>query len=118
MNDDEARKMLTDRLLAKADMALAAARREHEAGDCGLAMNRIYYACFYGACAVLTQERQQYSRHSGVRAAIHRHLVKTGRLAVDLGRFYDDAFDDRQEADYDATAEFDPLTVLGRIVLA
>lgn len=75
MNGEEARQVLIGRLLEKADLALSAAQREFNAGDYGLAMNRVYYACFYAASAVLTHENLQYARHSGVRAALHQHLV-------------------------------------------
>lgn len=118
MNGEEARQVLIGCLLEKADLALSAAQREFNAGDYGLAMNRVYYACFYAASAVLTHENLQYARHSGVRAALHQHLVKAGRLTAELGRFYNDAFDDRQEADYDVIVEFDSETVRSRIVTA
>jgi len=118
MNDAEARSALIRQMVEKANLAIAAARREAQAGDLALAMNRVYYACFYAASAVLTHEQRRFGRHSSVRAAVHQHLVKTGRLAPELGRFYDDAFDDRQEADYGAVAEFDSLSVQSRIEIA
>lgn len=39
-------------------------------------------------------------KHSGVRAAVHRDLVKTGLLSSDWGRFYDQLFQERQQGDY------------------
>ena len=53
MSEDEARRAVIQHLMDKADKALAAARREHTAGDLDLAVNRVYYACFYAASAVL-----------------------------------------------------------------
>jgi len=58
------------------------------------------------------------ARHAGLRSAVHQHLVRAARLAADLGRFYDDAFDDRQEADYGVAGEFEPTTVQDRIAHA
>jgi hypothetical protein len=81
-------------------------------------MNRVYYACFYAVCAVLAAEGMAYGKHSSVRAALHQHLVKQGRLATAWGAFYNRAFDDRQEADYEAGAEFDEVTVGDRIAKA
>ncbi len=115
MNQRHARSELVLGLLRKADRALAAARREAEAGDLELAINRVYYACFYSASALLLQENKHFSKHSGVRAALHQHVVKAGRLPSDLGAFYDQAFEERQEADYSGLATFDAETVTARI---
>jgi uncharacterized protein (UPF0332 family) len=49
------------------------------------------------------------------RAALHQHLIRNGTLPPDLGRFYDKAFSQRQEADYNALATFDPQTVAQHI---
>lgn len=115
MKDEQTRHELVRYWFDKSGAALAAARREHAAGDLALAMNRVYYACFYSVCAVLTAEGLAYAKHSTVRTALHQHLVKTGRLAQPWGAFYNRAFDDRQEADYEAVAEFDDAIVSERI---
>ncbi len=118
MNDDDARQVLAQGWMNKAEAALAAAKRDFAAGDMGLAVNRIYYACPYAASAVLLAEKRQFSKHAGVRAAVHQHLVNTQRLGKQWGQFYDQAFEDRQEADYQALGEFDEARVLDRIGLA
>jgi hypothetical protein len=45
---------------------------------------------------------------SGVRAAIHRDLVKSGRIHAEWGRAFDRLFEGRQRADYLAFGEFEP----------
>lgn len=115
MSDDEARQSVASRWLIKAERALTAARREHAAGDLDLAVNRVYYACFYAASAVLLSMKQSFVSHAGLRSAVHQHLVKPGLLPVELGRFYDQAFDDRQESDYAAVTEHDTGAVERRI---
>ena len=115
MSEDEARRAVIQHLMEKAGQALAAARREHAAGDISLAVNRVYYACFYAASAVLLGDRRQSVKHTGVRAAVHQHLVKPGRLSAAMGRFYDEAFKERQQADYAMPVEFEPATVTARI---
>ena len=57
--------------------------------------------------AVLLERQLRFRKHSGVRAAFHRHLVKTGLIDVGWGKFYDQLFEDRQEADYVALVSFD-----------
>ncbi len=111
MTERDARQEVVARLLEKAERALAAARREQRAGDFELAMNRVYYACFYAVTAVLLKEGREFVKHAGVRAALHRDLIQTGRLAVDLGRFYDEAFEARQEADYAPVFELEPAAL-------
>ncbi len=115
MNDQEARKAVAEGWIQKANTALVAASRDYAAGDMALAINRIYYACFYSASAVLLNENRQFSKHAGVRAAVHQHLINSNRLAVQWGQFYDQAFEDRQEADYQALTIFEPDRVLHRI---
>lgn len=70
------------------------------------AVNRAYYACFYSASAVLLSSGERFVKHSGVRAAVHRSLVKTGRLQVEMGRHYDLVFLNRQRGDYQEMVEF------------
>jgi len=107
VSEEEARQVVIGRLLEKAHQALAAASLNLNAGDSGLASNRVYYACFYAVSAVLLKDRQRFVKHAGVRTAMHKHLVHGGKLSEELGRFYDKAFAQRQEADYNAMAVFD-----------
>ncbi len=92
---------------SKAMDSLASARREFEAGSYSFAMNRLYYAGFYGVSAVLLERQQSFRKHSGVRAAFHRQFVKTGLLDAKWGRLYDQLFEDRQEGDYVVFVTFD-----------
>ncbi len=115
MTDEQARQQVLEYLLTNADEALDSASAEMTAGRTRFAMNRIYYACFYATSAVLLAEGLSFSRHSGVRSALHRYLVKTGRISVEFGQFYDDMFEDRQEGDYGVLVEFDQSTVQRRL---
>jgi len=90
----------------KSSEALESARSEQEAGRRSFAVNRAYYACFYSASAVLLAEGQGFSKHSGVRGALHRSLVKTGKLDAAQGRFYNLVFQSRQRGDYQELVEF------------
>lgn len=66
------------------------------------AVSHAYYACFYAASAVLAAEGRHFVKHTGVRAAVHAHLVKPGRVTVEIGRAYDELVKARQTADYGA----------------
>ena len=82
-----------------AEQSLDSARRD-DAQAFVFAVNRLYYAAFYGVSALLLDRGLDFKKHSGVRACFHRELVKAGEVEVEWGRFYDRLFDDRQEADY------------------
>jgi uncharacterized protein len=107
MKPDEARQQAVSYLLGNADEALESAAAELTAGRLRYAMNRIYYACFYATSAVLLAEKRSYGKHSGVRSALHQHLIKPGRVPAELGQFYADIFADRQEGDYGILVQFD-----------
>ncbi len=100
MTGEEARVEVIAWWLEKADEALASADSELAAGRCSFAVNRAYYAAFYAVSAALLREGARYTKHSGVRAAMHRDLVKTGRLPEGSGRAFDRLFESRQRADY------------------
>jgi len=100
MSEESARREAIRYWWHKAGESLASARREFEAGSYGFAVNRLYYASFYAACAALLDRGHSFSKHSGVRGAFHRELVKTGLIPPEWGKYYDQLFEDRQEGDY------------------
>lgn len=104
--------------LEKAREALASARSEEQAGRLSFALNRVYYAVFYAASATLLQKGHRFAKHSGVRSAVHRHLVKTGLLPAEWGRFYDRVFEERQQGDYVELVSFDAEEVRTALVKA
>ena len=99
----------------KAYESLEAARRELTAKAYTFAINRAYYALFYAVSALLLQEGRRFSKHSGVRAAFNRDIVKPGRLSRKHGDLYNQLFRDRQEGDYIEFTEFDAPYVREKI---
>jgi uncharacterized protein (UPF0332 family) len=106
MKGENARKDVIEYWMEKAKEALNSARSEQTAGRFDFAINRAYYGSFYSASAVLLKQGEKFSKHSGVRAAIHRTLVKAGKIDISLGRFYDLLFNARQRGDYQELVEF------------
>ena len=106
MTETEARTGMVTYWFEKARESLDSARAELAAGRHSFAVNRCYYACFYAACAVFLYRGTRFVKHSGVRTAFHRDLVRTGELSEDQGRVYDRLFTDRHEGDYVDFAEF------------
>lgn len=66
--------------LERADQSIQAARDLATMGYYDFAASRAYYAAFYGATAILLSEGLDFSKHSGVIAAIHQRFVKTGKI--------------------------------------
>ncbi len=64
-------------------------------------VNRLYYACYYAATALLLSKDLSSSKHSGTRALLNKHFVKTNIISTNLGELYNTLFDLRQESDYE-----------------
>jgi uncharacterized protein (UPF0332 family) len=91
----------------KALESLKAAHRELAAQGYTFAINRAYYALFYAVSALLLEEGRRFSKHSGVRAAFNRDIIRPGRLSRKHGELYNQLFRDRQEGDYVEFTTFD-----------
>ncbi len=49
------------------------------------AASRAYYAAFHAVTALFALRGQEFSKHSALRAALHRNLVHRGEWAPGLG---------------------------------
>ena len=95
--------------------SLKAARRELAADAYPFAINRTYYALFYAVSASLLEEGRRFSKHSGVRAACNRDIIRPGLLSRKHGDLYNQLFRDRQEGDYVEFTAFDTPYVQEKI---
>lgn len=68
--------------------------------DPNSAASRAYYAAFHALTAVFALRSEAFSKHSAVRAALHRDLIQARILAPELGRVYDFLLDLREAGDY------------------
>lgn len=92
-------------LLAKAIQAAASAKVLLDTGDADGACNRAYYAMYDAARAALLAsgspvEPEIAKTHSGLISAFSLHLVKAGRVSVELGKTLNRAEELRLVADY------------------
>ncbi len=107
MSSQQQRQKMVRHWWGKAEKSIEAARREIAAEDYDFAINRLYYALFYGVMAALLERGLSFKKHSGVRSAFHREFIKKEILNKSQGKLYDRLFEDRQEGDYTALVEFD-----------
>lgn len=99
--DNDDRKSLIAYRHEKADMALEDATFLTDAGKYGLAANRLYYALFHAASALLLSKGITTKRHSGLITQIHLNFVKTGILSDEEGALFRVMFNLRHEDDYE-----------------
>lgn len=99
--DYDDRKSLIAYRHEKADMALEDATFLTDAGKYGLAANRLYYALFHAASALLLSKGITTKRHSGLITQIHLNFVKTGILSDEEGALFRVMFNLRHEDDYE-----------------
>ncbi len=64
------------------------------------AASRAYFAAFHGLTALFALRGQSFSKHSAVRAALHRELVHSGQWSSELGNAFDFLMDLRETGDY------------------
>ena len=109
--DKEDKKALIDYRLEKADMALDDAAFLTDACKYGLAANRLYYALYYAASALLLSKDIITKRHSGLMSQIHLNFVKTGLLSPDEGALFKVMFSLRHEDDYEDFIEVEKADI-------
>ena len=64
------------------------------------AVNRLYYACYYAASALLLNCEIEANTHNGVKTQLSMHFVRTGHLSLDHGATFSLLFEKRQASDY------------------
>jgi uncharacterized protein (UPF0332 family) len=89
--------------LDRSTESIEAAKLLLQSGFPDFAASRAYYAIFYAATALLLQEGQEFSKHSGVIAAIHRQFIRSNQLPKEMGKTLNWLFELRSIADYGET---------------
>jgi uncharacterized protein (UPF0332 family) len=78
-----------------------------QAGRLFSTLNRIYYALFYEVMALLLTRDLSSARHTGIRALFNEHFIRTGKVSVELGKFFTRMYDFRQKGDYADFVKFE-----------
>jgi len=68
--------------------------------DPDAAASRAYYAAFYAVSALFALEERTFTKHSALRTALHRDLIKAGRWLVERGEDYSLLLKLRDTGDY------------------
>jgi uncharacterized protein (UPF0332 family) len=111
MMTDEDRKQVVTLRIDNAFQSLREAKVMIDNCFWNAAINRMYYACFYAATALLLKNGIETQTHAGTRQMLGLHFIRTGKLSVEYGDCYSNLFAKRHSGDYDAYIYFDRDTV-------
>ncbi|MBQ9418012.1 MAG: HEPN domain-containing protein [Bacteroidales bacterium] len=98
---DEERRAVVAYRVEKARTAIEEIKRVMPMEVWGMIANRMYYAVYYAAVALLISDGHTASSHKGVLSQLNLHYVQTGRLTKEDGHLFGRVFSFRQESDYD-----------------
>jgi len=76
------------------------------------AVNRLYYACYYAASALMVHYGYQAHTHSGLIGLLGLHFVQTGKISDETAFVLRLLFEMRQKGDYDVWIEIKPQMIL------
>lgn len=85
----------------KAVRTLEQALGNYKMGYVETTANRLYYAAYYAASALLIKQGCQANTHSGVKAMLGQNFIKTGKLSREAGKLYNRLFNCRLTGDYE-----------------
>ena len=100
---EEPRKKNVAAELALVRETLEAARRNAAAADFKTAINRLYYAAYHAAIAVLLSEDLEPKTHRGVTHLLKLHFVVPGHLPDEVVGAFSALQTERDLADYEPT---------------
>ena len=83
-----------------------------------LAANRIYYAAFYAVSALGVKSDFTTSKHVQLLSWFNKNYIKTEIIEKHFGKFYLDAFEMRQESDYDDFVDINKTSIEEKFSIA
>lgn len=98
--DPKSRADLIAYRLQRAFETLEEADYNAQGGYFNAAVNRLYYACYYSASALMNKYGLDTSTHNGIKAMIGLKFIRAGLLEQKYGRIYQQLFENRQSGDY------------------
>lgn len=106
MNEELKQNLIIHKITTSKSM-IAEIQSHIDMGYYNTAMNRMYYACFYAAAALLIKINvSDVKRHATVRNLFNLHYIKSGILDKKWGTFYSEVMDCRAAADYEEFKTF------------
>ena len=98
---DEERRAIVQYRVEKARKAIEDIHKVFPLEVWGIISNRMYYALYYAASALLIQDGHKAGTHKGVISLFNLYYIKTGSLTKDDGALFGNIFAFRKGNDYD-----------------
>lgn len=86
--DTDHRTAIIEYWMEKARESMESAQSEFEARRNSTAVRNLYYACFYALTAVLLKNGHSFRKHTAVKAALHKEIIRRGIIDPAWGKFY------------------------------
>ena len=99
--DEQSRLALIQYRIERAEETIEEASLLSKESHFNAAINRLYYACFYAASALMVAYGLTASSHAGVKTMIGMHFVSKGLLSNEQGKAFSRLFEIRHSGDYD-----------------
>ncbi len=99
--DQESKQALISYRISRAYETLKEANLMAKESHFNAAINRLYYACYYAAVALLLKYDLPSQTHKGVKTLLGMHFVSKGLLSVTDGKTFATLFEKRHSGDYD-----------------
>jgi len=99
--DEQSRWSLVRYRIERSDETIVEAKLLADDGHYNAAVNRLYYACFYAASALLVANGISASSHAGVKTMLSLHFVSKDLLDKEHGKTFSRLFEIRHSSDYD-----------------
>ena len=99
--DEQSRLALIQYRIERAEETIEEASLLSKESHFNAAINRLYYACFYAASALMVAYGLTASSHAGVKTMIGMHFVSKGLLSKEQGKTFSRLFEIRHSGDYD-----------------
>lgn len=98
---DSDRISLVDYRIQRALDTLKEADYNANGGYFNNAVNRLYYAAYYAASALMLANGIEANTHAGVKTMLALRFIRTGKLAPIYGKSFMSLFENRQSGDYE-----------------
>lgn len=87
--------------LSRAKDTLMEADYNADGGYLNAAVNRLYYACYYAASALMLKNNLEIATHAGIKRMLGLKFIMPGILEPEYGNIYQILFQNRQASDYE-----------------
>ena len=99
--DEQSRHDLIIYRKERSDNALKEATLMFQNGFFNASVNRLYYACYYAASALMLKYNLSATSHAGIKTMLGLHFVSKGLISLNGGKTFSTLFDKRQSSDYE-----------------